>query len=135
MNDTAYIYSNFCHEDGKLFVPDTVRLQDFTKADYDATGVLYQIKVLPGRTLAVLIVDARQTQLAALGNPGAPAALTKIEFKDAVITNLKHLFVPFFDPSSCAQQREWSVLTPLNFFTVDSINGHNSLSELIKSLE
>ena len=136
VNDTAYLYGSFCYEDNKLFLPENVRSLDFAGDTYDASGVAYQVKVLPGRKVSVRIVDARQTQLVARGNPSAPPVLTRDELKEAVLRHLSALFFGrFFASPSCAVQRNEASLVPLGFFTVESINGYTSLSALIKSLD
>lgn len=134
VNDTAFLYNPFCFEDNKLFVPVTERPTDLAGSEYDASGIIYQVKVLPGHKLSIRIVDARQAQLIARGTVDAAPSLSQPDFNSKIVDGIEALFRDnFFSSPICAVARSKSPLIDLQLYTVESINGFNKLSDLLQS--
>lgn len=135
INDTAIIYSAFCIENGQLYIPGWVQPYDLANATYAQTGILIRATVLPGRRLRAVYIDGAQAQAIAKGNPSAPAVLSKDDFANAVRIAIERLFRGgTFGVQTCEQEREESPLLEMELYTVESLNGFHSLSELLKSV-
>ncbi|MBY5407418.1 hypothetical protein HFO98_02845 [Rhizobium leguminosarum] len=62
INDSALIYSSFCINDGRLYIPGWTTAASLASDTYRATGVMFRVTVMPGKKLKGLYVDAAQAQ-------------------------------------------------------------------------
>jgi hypothetical protein len=132
VNDTALIYSNFCLQDGALFVPGWTQPAALARDAYTASGVILRVEVLPGRQLRGTYVDALQAQQIAKGNVGAPSAMSPNEYNQNVRQAIARIFQGgIWGTETCDQERGQNPLRKLTLFEVVSINGFTRLSELL----
>lgn len=135
INDSAVIYSSFCIKDRRLYVPGWTSPSSLGTNTYAATGVLFKALVLPGKKLRITLIDAAQAQNVAKGNPSAPPVLSTDDFNKEVRGHINHVFSGgSWGTLTCDDEQRQNPLKTLTLFEVESINGFNSLSELLKSV-
>jgi hypothetical protein len=135
VNDTALIYRSMCLENGGLYVPGWTAPSDLAKSDYQQTGLMLRIQVLPGRKLRGTLVDAAQAQAIAKGRSNEPASLVGAAYNEAVISYIRGIYEGgFFGVLSCEDERRSNPLRTLNLFSLESINGFNKISDLVASV-
>jgi hypothetical protein len=135
VNDNAYTYQNFCIKEDALYLPGWTTPINYTNDTYTASGIVVQVRILPGKRLAARFVDARQTQLKAQGNPTAPAILSKEEYNKSVRDEIENIFSGgFFGTPLCDDVIKANPLRKADLFAVDSLNGYKRLSELLKAV-
>lgn len=135
INDSAVIYSSFCIKDQRLYVPGWTSPSSLGTNTYAATGVLFKALVLPGKKLRITLIDAAQAQNVAKGNPSAPPVLSTDDFNKEVRGHINHVFSGgSWGTLTCDDEQRQNPLKTLTLFEVESINGFNSLSELLKSV-
>jgi hypothetical protein len=136
VNDTAYIYGSFCIKDNALYIPGWVVPANYSDSTYTASGVILQLRVLPGKRLSATYVDARQVQLKAQGSTNASSVLSKEEYNKSVKEKINQIFHggSFFGTPACEEELKFNPLRKTEFFAIDSLNGHKKLSEALNSL-
>ncbi|MFQ6238261.1 hypothetical protein [Sinorhizobium meliloti] len=135
INDTALMHSSFCIKDQRLFVPGWTSPSSLGTDTYAANGVIFKAVVLPGKKLKITLVDAAQAQNVAKGNPSAPSVLSTEDYNKEVRGHINYLFSGgLFGTTTCDDEQRQNPLRTLTLFEVESINGFNSLSELLKSV-
>ena len=128
VNDTAYIYDGFCIKDGALYIPGWVVPVNYSNDTYTASGVILQLRVLPGKRLSATYVDARQVQLKAQGNTNAASVLSKEDYNKSVREAINQIFHGgFFGTVTCEDELKSNPLRKTEFFAIDSLNGHKKL--------
>ena len=134
VNDTAFLYSSSCIENGALFVPGWTRPADLGASDYAQTGVIIRITVQPGKKLRATLVDAAQAQAVAKGKLNASPSLTPEAYKEAVVTYVNNIYTGgIFGPLLCEDERRMNPLRTLTLYPIESINGFSKISDLIAS--
>ncbi len=137
VNDIAYLYSAYCIKDGGLFVTGWSIPVNYGDSTWNASGIVTQIEVLPGRKIEAKFVDARQAQLKAQGNTKYEVEMPKEEYNKLVREKVSSFFNGGFLDSSpmCDEILKANPMQKPDLFAVDSLNGFKKLSELLKSVE
>ncbi|ASP66414.1 hypothetical protein [Sinorhizobium meliloti] len=135
VNDSVLVYQNFCIKDDRLFVPGWTSPSNLGTANYSADSVILRAIVLPGKKLKMTYIDSAQAQSVAKGNTNAPPVLSTEDYKKEVREDINRLFTGgLFTTVTCDEQQRQNPLRKLTVYEVESINGFNSLSELLKSV-
>jgi hypothetical protein len=137
VNDSAYVYSAYCIKDGGLYMTGWATPANYADTTWNATGIITQIKILPGRKVEAKFVDARQAQLKAQGNSKYEMEMSKEEYNRLVREKISSFFIGrFFDSSPmCDEILKANPLQKPDLYAVESLNGFKKLSELLKSVE
>jgi hypothetical protein len=135
IHDTALIAKYLCIDNGAIFVPGWTTLADLGNAQYQASGVMLRVEVLPGKKLKGTLIDAAQAQAVAKGRPNVPGTLSTAEYNNEVITYVDGLYKGGgFGIETCEEERRQNPLRTLNLFSLESINGFTKISDLIASV-
>jgi len=135
INDTALVYSSFCLQDHRLFIPGWTVPANLAGYSDTASGVIFRVSLLPGKKLKGAFVDAAQAQKVAKGETGAAGVLTKEQYNTAVRQDIGRIFNGgVFGTSSCEEEQRTNLLRKMTLFEVESINEVNSLSALLESV-
>jgi hypothetical protein len=136
VNDTALLYTRFCISDGKLYIPGWTKPADLAASTHTPSGVMLKVTVMPGKEIRAVFVDAAQAQSIAKGNASSPPVLSPQKFNEEVISDLSRIFRggDIVGTMTCQKLQENNPLRKLQLFEVNSINGFNSLSALLKSV-
>ncbi len=136
VHDTAFIYANFCINNGGLYVPGWTRPANLASDTYAATGIVLRVEILPAKKLKGTWVDAAQTQLVAKGNPKSPPVLSKDTYNRHVINAINSIFSGgSWGINACDDDQRANPLRKLTLYAVDSINGFSKISELLASAQ
>src|SRR3954470_20191834 len=135
INDSALFYSSFCFKNGGVLVPGWTRPADLANSTSSARGIILKLQVLPGHRLKATYVDAAQAQNKAKGNPSAPQVLSKEQYTQEILADVRSIYSEGpWGTLSCDEERHQDPLRHVNPFTIESINGYETLSELLASL-
>ncbi|PDT50044.1 MULTISPECIES: hypothetical protein [Sinorhizobium] len=135
INDSVHIYKNYCIKDQRLYIPGWANPANLAASKYSSEGVLLKAVVLPGKKLKMTYVDAAHAQAVAKGNTSAPAVLSTDDYNKHVREDINRIFDGgLFGTVTCEEEQRQNPLRQMNLFEVESINGFNSLSELLKSV-
>jgi hypothetical protein len=134
INDTGFLHGNFCIDNEMLYMPGWSVVQDLAGSQYDASGIMYQARVLPGRKVELRVVDAAQAQKVARGFISAEKTLDDKSFNERILSMIENLFrSSFFGSRACAAADRDNPLRDIVLFSVESINGHARMSDLLAS--
>lgn len=135
INDTALIYRQVCLEGREMKVMGWAEPSDLANSTYNSSGILLKVTVLPGRRLRGTFVDAAQAQAIAKGNPSAPPVLSESDLKKEVREWLGQIYEGgYFGMATCEQTASENPLREMTLFTLDSLNGATTISELLDSV-
>ena len=135
VHDTALLYLPFCIDNGAIYVPGWSTPRDLANSQYQESGLLLRVEVLPGKKLKASLVDGAQAQAIAKGRSNAPSVLSTTDYNKEVIAYLNHIYEGgLFGVGSCEEERRQNPLRVLNLFNLESINGFTKLSDLLASV-
>jgi hypothetical protein len=134
VHDSALIYESYCIKDEALYVPGWTRPADLASSNYPATGLMLRIEVLPGKRLKGTLVDAAKAQQVAKGNASTTSTMSKDEYNSNIISIVNRILDGGdWGVKSCEFEKNFAPLKVMNLYSIDSINGHTKLSELLAS--
>jgi hypothetical protein len=131
----AHFFIHPSFKNGGLLVPGWTRPADLANSTSSARGIILKLQVLPGHRLKATYIDAAQAQNKAKGNPSAPQVLSKEQYTQEILAIIRSIYSDGpWGTLSCDEERHQDSLRDVNLFAVESINGYETLSELLASL-
>lgn len=135
INDTAYIYPTFCVRDGVLHLPSTTQPTNFANYTTDASGMTFQVTVLPGKRVSLKMIEAAKAQRFSRGDMSEMETMSREEMLLEAAARFERFLVQerFFGGlgQTCSQVQEQLPLIEVTFFEVSDIEGHQSIKSLL----
>jgi hypothetical protein len=138
VNDTAYIYPTFCVREGVLHLPSTTRPTNFAEWTSNATGITFQVTMLPGKRVSLKVIEAAKAQRLSRGDMSEMETMTReqmlLEAADRFERFLVQERVFGVAGQTCSQLQEGLPLVEVTFLEVSDIDGHQSIKSLLGEL-